>query len=87
MRHKIKVLSSFVYPILHGEKTFEIRENDRGYQKGDIVEFEVVSDEWTDKNRSVVQELQCRSYEITYVINGWGLKNGYVVFGISEVSE
>ena len=87
MRHKIKILSSFVNPLLRGEKTFEIRKNDRGYQKGDIVEFEVCHDEWTDKNRSVVQELQCKSYEITYVINGWGLKNGYVVFGISEVSE
>lgn len=23
-------------------------------------------------------------YEITYVLNGWGIKNGYVVFGIKE---
>lgn len=26
-------------------------------------------------------------YEITYVLNGWGLKNGYVVFGIREVKN
>ena len=26
-----------------------------------------------------------RTYEITYVLNGWGLKAGYVVFGIREV--
>lgn len=26
-------------------------------------------------------------YEITYVLNGWGFKNGYVVFGIREVRK
>lgn len=26
-------------------------------------------------------------YEITYVLNGWGLKDGYVVFEIREVKN
>lgn len=82
MIHELKILSSFVRPILDGSKTFEIRENDRGFQKGDRVQFKVVSDDWTRKNSSIVNELEYTVFEITYVINGWGLKNGFVVFGI-----
>lgn len=84
MIHELKILSSFVYPILNGEKTFEIRENDRGFQKDDRVQFKVVSDDWTRRNSSVVNEFEHKVFEITYVINGWGLKNGFVVFGIRE---
>ncbi len=84
MIHELKILSSFVYPILNGEKTFEIRENDRGFQKGDRVQFKVVSDDWTRRNGSVVNEFEHKVFEITYTINGWGLKNGYVAFGIRE---
>ena len=84
MIHELKILSSFVSPILDGSKTFEIRENDRGFQKGDRVQFKVVSDDWTRKNSSSVNELERKVFEITYVINGWGLKNGFVAFGIKE---
>ena len=84
MIHELKILSSFVKPILDGSKTFEIRENDRGFQKGDRVQFKVNSDAWTNKNSSIVCEFERKVFEITYVINGWGLKNGYVVFGIKE---
>lgn len=87
MIHELKILSSFVRPILDGSKTFEIRENDRGFQKGDRVQFKVNNDDWTRRNSSPVHELENKIFEITYVINGWGLKNGFVVFGISEVEE
>ena len=87
MIHELKILSSFVRPILDRSKTFEIRENDRGFQKGDRVQFKVVSDDWSRKNISIVYEFEHKVFEITYVINGWGLKDGFVVFGISEVEE
>lgn len=87
MIHELKILSSFVRPILDGSKTFEIRENNRGFQKGDRVQFKVVSDDWSRKNSSIVYEFEHKVFEITYVINGWGLKNGFVVFGISEEEE
>lgn len=87
MMHELKILSSFVRPILNGDKIFEIRENDRGFQKGDMVQFKVVSDDWTCRNKSPVYELEHKIFEITYVINGFGLKNGFVVFGIRENKE
>ena len=87
MIHELKIFSSFVRPILDGSKTFEIRENDRGFQKGDRVQFKVNYDDWTRRNSSTVHEFENKVFEITYVINGFGLKNGFVVFGISEVKE
>lgn len=70
MIHELKILSSFVRPILDGSKTFEIRENDRGFQKGDRVQFKVYPDDWTRRNSSIIDEFEHKVFEITYVING-----------------
>lgn len=76
--HEIKLNIEFCDAVLNGEKTFEIRNNDRGYQKGDHVRFiawDICSTE---------HPITKKEYEITYVINGWGLQDGYVVFSIKE---
>lgn len=85
--HTIKLSKEFVEPVLMGEKRFEIRENDRGYQKGDRVRFKVVGEPFNANETNRKKALEKLEYEITYVINGWGLKNGYVVFGIDEIGE
>ncbi len=83
MTHNIKILESFADAVASGEKTFEVRENDRGYQKGDKIKFEVV-----DKHGFYIygHNLTNQQYEITYVLSGWGIKEGWVVFGIREIS-
>lgn len=81
MYHKIKLQENFCDAVLNKEKTFEIRYNDRGYQKGDKILFVPV-----DKNGiKISHPVEKILYEITYVINGWGLENGYVVFSIREI--
>ena len=79
--HEIKIREEFADAVLRGEKNFEIRENDRGYQKGDLVRFKVV-----DKTgeRKFYHTLNDVFFEITYVLSGWGLKENYVVFGIKR---
>ena len=79
--HTIKILEDFADAVLSGDKTFEIRENDRGYQKGDCVRF-IVVDKYGVEVKHPLCEWRKYTYEITYVLNGWGLKDGYVVFGI-----
>lgn len=85
MLHELKIYENFADAIVCGDKTFEIRENDRGFQKGDRVKFMVLDRVYS---ASVYSHPLCEKvFEITYVINGWGLKNGFVVFGIREVAD
>ena len=79
--HEIKLSREFQDAVLCGEKSFEVRYNDRGYQKGDLVKFHV-----TDR-RNIVEPLDSKVYEITYVLSGWHIEQDYVVFGIREVEH
>lgn len=81
--HKIKLNEHFCDDVFVGNKNFEVRKNDRGYQKGDRVKFISVLDIGVHFNHPIETTL----YEITYVLSGWGIKDEFVVFGIKEVSE
>lgn len=80
MDHYIKLNINFADQVSNGQKCFEIRKNDRGYQKGDLVVFKPVDDAGVEVYHPIFDEV----YEITYVISGWGLKDGYCVFGIKK---
>ena len=80
--HHIKLQEEFCDAVLQGEKTFEVRANDRAYQKGDHIIFQPMG-----KSLPIVHEIEYHEYEITYVLSGWGIKNGYVVFAIKEVDN
>lgn len=81
--HNLKILNDFADAVAIGDKTFEIRENDRGYQKGDYIKFQAI-DKTGLENQHVING---KLYLITFVMNGWGIKNGYVVLGIKERLE
>lgn len=86
MVHKIKLSEDFAEAVLNGDKSFEIRNNDRGYQKGDTVIFKVV--ERGGMAMEVFNHpLNGIEFEITYVLNGWGLKDGFVAFGIRRAND
>ena len=42
MTHEIKIQKEYAQAVYLGEKTFEVRNNDRGYQKGDLIVFQVM---------------------------------------------
>ena len=84
MTHELKIQKQWADAKLAGEKPFEIRRNDRGFQKGDIVRYRVVdpktSLEWRDGSDSPHPIEQC-DFLITYVREGAdGLERGYCVF-------
>lgn len=87
--HEIKLDKEFCDVVLSGEKNFEIRKNDRGYQKGDMIRF-IPTDgrrlQFDDENIEMYQHpISNKMYIITYVLSGWGIKEGYVALGITEV--
>lgn len=78
--HEIKIQQYYADSVYFGDKIFEVRYNDRGYQKGDIVRFDV--------NHCPRHPLNDKQYEITYVLGSFiGLADGYVAFGIKEVPK
>ena len=82
MLHKLKLNISFCDPVCSGEKPFEIRKKDRGFQKGDLVQFIPVI-----KGKPVHHQIEDKTFKITYVMNGYGMENGFCVFGIKPYDE
>ena len=80
--HTLKLEECFCEAVVTGKKSFEIRKNDRGFQPGDTIEFIPVSN-----GHTAIHVISNRRYRITYVLSGWGLKNGYVALGIEEVKN
>lgn len=80
--HTLKLEECFCEAVVTGKKCFEIRKNDRGFQPGDTIEFLPVNN-----GHPAIHVISNRRYRITYVLSGWGLKNGYVALGIEEVKN
>lgn len=88
-RHILKLNCRFAGEVLKGSKRFEIRFDDRCFQRGDEVKFIVVDDEGkpVPEGLKTTEQLEMMLFRITFVISGWGLKEGYVAFGFEETEE
>lgn len=76
--HSFKILYEFAEEVRTGNKLFELRKNDRGYQVGDLIRFNVVG-HYTPQ----MVDFERHLYVITSVINyPDALKDGYVALGI-----
>ena len=87
MTHELKIFERYANRIIAGEKTFELRCNDRDYQTGDKVHFYKVISEGPCPN--LPHKISDNIYSITYVLQDIdGLRPGYCIFGIKlETSE
>ena len=73
--HELKTWPEFYEVIASGEKTFELRYDDRGFHAGDILrlrEWSLEIEQYTGREMSVT---------VTYLWTGFGLKSGWVVMG------
>jgi len=85
----LKCWCNYFDAIASGEKTFEARFDDRGYQKGDILVLQKFDHEHQryvspPGARFGFQELRKR---ITYVMTGgrFGVEAGWVILGLGDV--
>lgn len=84
MTHIIEIKKEYAQAVYLGEKPFEVRYNDRGYQKGDLIKFKVMDGYFRDLNHP----LNDMTFEITYVLGSFiGLAPNYVAFAIRDVTE
>ena len=87
--HRLNIQQRFADAKLDCDKLFEVRLNDRYYQKGDLIQYKVVtnSEQFTHSIPLKEHNLSSRIYEITYVYSGQGVEPGYVVLGEQDVTE
>lgn len=71
--HELKILPEYYRAIIEGQKTFEIRNNDRNFQVGDYLILKEFNDEKYTR--------QWVAVKVTYITN-YEQKEGYVVIGI-----
>lgn len=77
--HHLKTWPDFFRCIVSGEKTFELRFDDRGYRVGDVL----VLREWRPTDKTFTgQEIRKR---VTYTTSGFGLAPGWMAMGICDV--
>lgn len=74
----LKIEPPFLDALLDGTKTFELRRNDRGYQKGDVLVFDLA---WPEHPSET--SLRCVRFTVSYVLSGWGIEPGFVVLGLA----
>lgn len=76
--HQLKILPQYFQSVAIGDKSFEIRKNDRNYKVGDnIVLSEYEEGQYTGRNILA---------KITYITD-YEQKDGYVVFGIKTTLD
>lgn len=91
--HVLKTVEPYFSAVLSGEKTFEIRRNDRGFQKGDTLVL-------LDHSRCECSDVKCYKRRtpirklVTFVYAGdpslrdlGGLVPGHVILGLGEVES
>jgi hypothetical protein len=79
MHHELKIEIPFYEAVVSGDKTFEIRYNDRGFQKGDTILLRPYRGASFDSTRPDIKAM------ITYLTN-YNQKDGWCVFAF-EVNK
>ncbi|MGE7650500.1 ASCH/PUA domain-containing protein [Peribacillus frigoritolerans] len=75
MTHGLKIHPKYFESVITGDKTFEIRKNDRDYSVGDrlfLNEFDPANQQYTGRRTRVI---------VTYITN-YAQVDNYVVMGI-----
>ncbi len=88
--HHIKLKEQFCDAVYFGDKPFEIRKNDRCYQKGDHIRFVPIKNFSVEGFSSTIpfdHPIKDKEYRITYIFSGWIIPRDYVVLGIKEVQN
>ncbi len=79
--HELKILEEYFNEVRMGNKTFEVRLNDRNFQVGD---FLLLKEFDPDREIYSGSEILCK---VTYILDSpIFLKSGYIIMAIKEMS-
>ena len=99
--HVLKTLPVYWDAIERGDKNFEVRRDDRGFQRGDVLVLRKIDGNgWFStkpgtgchdytKSRWIDAEYYDLRRRITYILTGgqFGIEPGYVVMALGEEAE
>lgn len=87
MLHELKLNEIYVTSIIMGDKTFEIRLNDRNFKVCDLIHFTPVDEKGIEVRD--IYHIKDNKYVITYIFNGgaYGLDRDYCVFSFKQALE
>ena len=81
--HTLKIQPRFYSAVMKGDKTFELRKNDRDFLTFDLIHFvDVNGEDFINEPNNV--------YQITYVLKDveeYGLDKTYCILGIKKLKE
>jgi hypothetical protein len=82
--HALKTLPQYWDAVERGEKTFEVRRDDRGFQRGDILVLHRLPEEGTNYVRG--QSVPKIRRTIGWILTGgqFGIEPGYVVLSLHQ---
>ena len=87
--HRLKTLAPYWERVQSGEKTFEIRKNDRDFQVGDVLELEYYNPNEPIQFVNNYNPPSIIRTEIKYIFNGgkFGLDVDYCVMAIEIINQ
>lgn len=85
--HVLKCESRFFQAVKRGDKNFEVRRDDRGYQTGDTIELVEIPNSGSPQAPATMPPSplpEAIKREISYVLHGgdFGIDHGFVVLGL-----
>jgi Domain of unknown function (DUF3850) len=89
--HELKTLPVYWDAIERGDKPFEVRRDDRGFQKGDtlvLIRYQPGHGYFYDYSEGP-RSMKRLERRVTYILTGgqFGIEPGYVVMGLEKVES
>lgn len=97
-KHNFKLATAYFDAVKSGAKNFEVRRDDRGFQKGDVLVLRRYGFDWLTRKDAylnafdrggVESDAETLHRRITYVLTGgqFGIEPGYVVMGLEPCED
>lgn len=85
--HTLKTIDIYYDAVVAGEKTFEVRRNDRAFQAGDTLVLERIDDK--GRYTSPFPSRHTAKFRITYLLQGgqFGIEPGFCVLGLAKMND
>ena len=87
--HTLKCTEAYFDAIERGDKNFEVRRDDRGFQKGDTLVLERFHPSKGYTGALTTFGIKLIRKTVTYILTGgqFGIEPGYVVMGLADPAE